>query len=93
MTVPAKRCGLTAWSVIMDEKRVSETTLHRRKEEGNEEESSISDQINKDEIGMASCMCREKRNSYRELGDKYEGNSPHGRLRYRWLRENKPDLK
>ena len=38
-------------------------------------------------------MFREKRIVHRELGDKYEGNSPHGRPRHRWVGENKTDLK
>ena len=58
-----------------------------------EEECSVSDQINKDELGRESCMCREHRNAYRELGDRYEENSPHGGPRNRWLSEKKPDLK
>jgi len=53
----------------------------------------VSDQINKDELGRESCMCREQRNAYRELGDRYEENSPHGGPRNRWLSEKKPDLK
>jgi hypothetical protein len=60
---------------------------------GNEEECSVSDQIKKDELGKTSCTCREQRNAYRELQDKYEGNSPHGRPRHRWLGEKKQNLK
>jgi len=58
-----------------------------------EEECSMSDQINNDERGRASCMFREQRNAYREMEDKYEGNSPHRRPRHRWLAEKNSDLK
>jgi hypothetical protein len=48
-----------------------------------EEKCSLRDKINKDELSRASCMCRDHRNAYRELGEKYERNSPHGRPRHR----------
>jgi hypothetical protein len=90
MIMPDRLFGFTAWSMWMDEDRVSGTTGRR---EGDGEEWSKSDNINKDELGRESCMCREQRNAYRELGDKYEGKSPHGRPRHRWLNEKKQDLK
>ena len=92
MIVQDKLCGLTAWSVRMDEKSVS-GLQYVGVRGGDEEECSMSDQINKDELGRASCMCREQRNAYREMGGKCKGNSPHGRPRRRWLGEKKPDFK
>jgi len=46
----------------MDENRVSGTTVRGPKEGGGEREEkySMSDQINKDELGKASCVCREQ---------------------------------
>jgi hypothetical protein len=49
-------------------------------------------QIKEDELGRAVWTCKEKRNAYRDLEEKYEGKHPHGRPRHRWVGENKPDV-
>jgi hypothetical protein len=54
---------------------------------------NLNDQVKEDEMGKACSTNREKRNAYRMLVGKAEGNRPLGRPRRRWVDNIKMNLR